>query len=216
MARNAERDEREMEKRKNNMLAAGLRLFSTYGIEAVSLQRIADEAQVGIATLYNYYTNKVNLCVAISSWMWKNVWLDSLKIAGQEELKAMTAYGIIEFYIDDIIRIYQNKPEILRFSSEYKTFVCRESKNPADVQEHMDALSPVNEMFKLAFAKGKVDKTIRTDIAPEKFFTTVALTMLGMAERYAQGLVWGMSEDKDYTNELIHLKEMLLSWAKGE
>ena len=38
--------------------------------------------------------------------------------------------------------------------------------------------------------------------------------MLGMAERYAQGLVWANNRTGDYWKELSHLKEMLLAWVR--
>ena len=66
MARNIARDEREAERRKKQLLEAGLDLFSRHGIEAISLQMVADTAEVGVATLYKYYQNKLNLVIAIS------------------------------------------------------------------------------------------------------------------------------------------------------
>ena len=39
--------------------------------------------------------------------------------------------------------------------------------------------------------------------------------MLGMAERYAQGLVWANNRTGDYGKELSHVKDMLLAWARG-
>ena len=52
MPRNIERDEKEAMRRKEQLMEAGFRLFSQYGIENVSLQRVADAAEVGVATLY--------------------------------------------------------------------------------------------------------------------------------------------------------------------
>ena len=51
MPRNIERDEKEAMRRKEQLMEAGFRLFSQYGIENVSLQRVADAAEVGVATL---------------------------------------------------------------------------------------------------------------------------------------------------------------------
>lgn len=47
-------------------------------------------------------------------------------------------------------------------------------------------------------------------------FITSSITMLSMAERYAQGLVWLNDPKDDHTQELLHLKEMLLLWCQGE
>ena len=71
MPRNVEKDVKEELIRRKNLLEAGLKLCSERRIESVGLQEIADEASVGIATLYNYYGNKVNLVNAISAYMWK-------------------------------------------------------------------------------------------------------------------------------------------------
>ena len=66
MPRNAERDEREAARRKEQLMKAGFELFSQHGIENVSLQKVADTADVGVATMYKYYQTKVKLVVAIS------------------------------------------------------------------------------------------------------------------------------------------------------
>ena len=60
MARNIARDEQEAERRRKQLLEAGFDLFSRHGIEAISLQMVADTAEVGVATLYKYYQNKLN------------------------------------------------------------------------------------------------------------------------------------------------------------
>ena len=61
MPRNAERDEREAARRKEQLMKAGFKLFSENGIENVSLQKVADAADVGVATMYKYYQTKVKL-----------------------------------------------------------------------------------------------------------------------------------------------------------
>lgn len=215
MARNIERDEREMIRRKESIIKAGLKLFAEYGIENVSLQRVADEAGVGVATVYNYFSSKVNLCIAISSWMWKRVVEETNVRVGKDKFENANAYEFVELYLEDIILIYTLHPEVLKFSSDYKTFICRESQMPSNVSEHLNVLKPINDLFHIAYEKAKVDNSIRTDIPENEMFTTVALTMLGMAERYTQGLVWAMSEDNDYTKELYNIKDMTLMWLKG-
>ena len=79
MPRNIERDEKEAMRRKEQLMEAGFRLFSQYGIENVSLQRVADAAEVGVATLYNYYQTKVKLVIAISGKIWGDLWKERKK-----------------------------------------------------------------------------------------------------------------------------------------
>lgn len=216
MPRNIEKDAREEMLRRKNMLEAGLRLCSENGIESVKLQEVADEAGVGIATLYNYYGNKVNLVNAISAYMWKNVWDENIKAIGADVLDSYNAYQRVEAYFDLMIYLYKEHPEILKFSSYYKTYMNQENVEKAEKNEHLDVVAPIATIFHDLYEKAQTDKSIRTDIDEQTMFTTIALTMLGMAERYAQGLVWASNDENDYTKELIILKDMMLKWLKGE
>ena len=216
MARNVQRDELEMERRKNQLMDAGFDLFSQYGIESVSLMKVAEVAGVGAATLYNYYQNKVNLVTAISARKWSQVWENYRETKKEEDTKDKSAYRMMEEYAEAIIGIYREHPEILRFSSDYKTFISREHVGMDQVGAQFDALQPVSDLFHVCYEKAQIDGTIRTDIPEHELFTTVALTMLGMAERYAQGLVWANRADNEYTRELTNLKDMLLLWLSNK
>lgn len=216
MPRNIEKDAKEEALRRKQLLETGLRLFSKYGIENVNLQKIADEAGVGIATLYNYYHNKVNLVNAISANMWKNVWEEDIARVGAEALETYNAYQRIEGYFDLMIYLYKEHPEILRFSSYYKTYMNRENVEKAETNEHLEVVDPIAVIFHNLYEKAQIDKSIRTDIDEHTMFTTLALTMLGMAERYAQGLVWASNDENDYTKELEILKDMMLRWLRNE
>lgn len=215
MARNVEKDIREAARRRKQFLEAGLKLFSERGIENVSLQEIADEAHIGIATLYNYYQNKVTLVNAVSAYMWKNIWDENVKKYGEEVLESYNAYQRIEEYLDLMIYLYKEHPEYLRFSGYYKTYINMENMAKAENNEHLDTIAPISDIFHNLYEKAKIDKSIRTDIDEREMFTTIAITMLGMAERYAMGIVWAANDENDYTKELVILKEMLLSWVKS-
>ena len=76
---------------------------------------------MGVATLYNYYQTKAKLVIAISGKIWGDLWKEILEEKGSEIFESFTAYQYIEFYTDQIIRIYRERPEILRFSNNYKT-----------------------------------------------------------------------------------------------
>lgn len=214
MPRNIEKDAREELLRRKNLLEAGLKLCSENGIESIKLQEIADEAGVGIATLYNYYGNKVNLINAISANMWKNVWEENITTIGADVLDSYNAYQRVEAYFDLMIYLYKEHPEILRFSSYYKTYMNQENVDKAEENDHLDVVAPIAAIFHDLYEKAQTDKSIRTDIDEQTMFTTLALTMLGMAERYAQGLVWASNDENDYTKELILLKEMMLKWLR--
>lgn len=178
MPRNIERDKREADRRKNQLIEAGFRLFSQNGIETVSLQKVADAANVSPATMYKYFLTKEKLLIAISAKVWDEVWQEALGDPGTNHFEHFTAYQGIEFYADRMIALYKNRPEVLRFSGEYKTYMNRRGNmEDKQLREHLDVLKPMQLLFHGMYERAKVDGSIRTDIPEEEMFITSSITM---------------------------------------
>lgn len=64
------------------------------------------------------------------------------------------------------------------------------------------------------YEKAKEDKTLRTDIPKEEFLRATVHTMMSACTYYAGGFIWGSEENKDYTPELLILREMILEYVK--
>ncbi|MCI5566229.1 MAG: TetR/AcrR family transcriptional regulator [Clostridiales bacterium] len=216
MPRNTEKDMIEESRRRERILAAGLQLFSTHGIENVAMNTVAKAADVGPTTLFKYYQTKERLVIAISAAAWSKVWRESVAQIGAEDFSRLSAFEMIRRYTDCIIAIYQHQPALLRFSGDYKTFICRQQAQPEELQEHLEPLRAIQAMFHTAFMRAQVDHSIRTDIPEDVLFTAVAIGMLATAERYAQGIVWAGGERPEHLRELRATQEMILLWCAAK
>lgn len=56
-------ERRDASDNRQRIVKAAQKLFDKYGVEQVSMNQIASEAQVGSATLYRRYNNKSDLCL---------------------------------------------------------------------------------------------------------------------------------------------------------
>ncbi|PKR84125.1 TetR/AcrR family transcriptional regulator [Heyndrickxia camelliae] len=57
--------QRRTEKKKESIRAAAIELFSTYGVEKVSIGEIAKKANVSPVSIYNYFGNKEELTLSV-------------------------------------------------------------------------------------------------------------------------------------------------------
>lgn len=187
MTRNPERDKLEADRRKAQLIEAGFELFALHGIESVSLSAVAERADVAASTMYKYFQNKASLAVAISGRIWSDVWATSRDQQGVGTLAQMNPYQLFEVYANTIIDLYLERPQVLRYSANYKTYIRRENVPEGMLGEHLDPLRPIAELFLGSCKTAATSTPVRTDVSPEKMFSFLALTMLTMAERYAQG-----------------------------
>lgn len=166
--------------------------------------------------MYKYFQNKASLAVAISARIWSDVWTTSREQQGADTLAQMDPYQLFEVYASTIIGLYLERPQILRYSANYKTYIRRENVPEGMLGDHLDPLRPITELFLGSCKVAATGAPVRTDVSPEKMFSFLALTMLTMAERYAQGLVWTEVPEGAHADDLMQLKNLLLTWMKGE
>lgn len=51
--------------RKSRIQTAAIELFGTYGFNATTMEKVADKAELGVGTLYNYYSSKGDILLSI-------------------------------------------------------------------------------------------------------------------------------------------------------
>lgn len=208
--RNKEKDEFEMYERRNAILKEGFRLFEANGIETTGMQEIADACNLGIATLYRYYKNKLDLVLDIGARQWEDYAVYAKRHREECNADQMTAAQELEFYLDFYIDLYQNHKDLLRFNSNFNSFIQHEGATKKQLAPYLKAISSLGSFFHSIYSKGQKDGTVRTDMPEDKMFASTAHIMLAVAVRYAQGLIYSADNETDRTEEFNLLKKMIL------
>lgn len=201
--------------RKRRILDTAFRLFVEKKIEAVSMGDIAAAAGTGRATLFRYYSNKMELVIAVCAARWK-AYLDELDatrpISSLEEIPAIVRFT---FTLDSYIDMYRNHKDLLQYNDNFNHYVTREGGNREQLEAFHASLDSANTRFHLMYEKAKEDKTFRTDIPEEQFFRVTLHSMMAICAHYAGGFIWGAENNKDYTPELLMQKEMILNYIRN-
>ena len=208
--RNREKDAEMMNERRVMFLEAGFRLFSSRNIDTVSLQEVADESGLGVATLYRYFVNKPRLVVAVATWKWEEYLKESREHRQDTGFEGMKAAEIFEFFLESFLELYRNHRDMLRFNQFFNVYVQAENIDPEVMKPYRDIIDDLKEGFHTIYTKGKQDGTIRTDETEEQMFSTTLHLMLAAVTRYAVGLVYAPEDAFDDETELKIMKEILL------
>ena len=199
-----------MEKQQYIMEVA-FHLFAERGIEAVSMQEIAQASRMGRATLFRYYNTKLDLAVAIGTEKWMEFirrYRASITDIQREE---MTAARRLRFYMDSFIDLYCNHKELLCFNYYFNSYLRNNPGTAEQRQNYMRMIENLGRIFHQIYERGRKDKTLRTDLSEENMFSCTFHIMLAAAARYAVGLVYIAEGTANPEKELTMLKEILLS-----
>lgn len=207
--RNAKKDEIEMAEKRRRLLESGFRLFSERSIEAVTMQDIAKDSGIGIATLYRYFNTKLALVITIGAKKWTEIFEEIRQRYRALDGQRMTAAEEFAFYLDCYIYLYTHRRALLCFNQNFNNFVLHEKATPEQMKPYNDSIRLFAERFHVLYSKALQDGTLRTDLPERKMFAVTMHLMLAAVVRFAQGLVYLPDEEQNMTEELLLLRDMM-------
>lgn len=136
-------ERRDAAENRQRILDTAFRLFEQFGVEQVSMNQIATEAQVGPGTLYRRYRNKGELCLDL---MKDNVVLcfediDAYLEENRTEPASKRFRGILSIFI----RFRENKAQLLKGVEEF------ESTNRSSSKTHSPLYDELHQLFVALF-----------------------------------------------------------------
>ena len=160
--------------------------------------------------------NKTELAIAVCASKWK-AYLDKLDEARPiSSIHDIPAIGRFIFTLDSYIGMYQNHKDLLQYNDNFNNYITHQTVRQEELANFHASLNSVNTRLHMMYAKAKEDKTFRTDIPEEQFMRVTVHTMMAACTHYAGGFIWGATDNKDYTGDLLLLKEMILNYARND
>ena len=155
------RKQREREQRRNEIINAAEKFFFERGYDDVTMDEIADEAEVNKALLYYYFKNKEALFFAVD--------LRGVRILHELYVKCanldVNGYTKIKSMIQSLFEFSKDYPNYFRIYRYAGTERFQMSDNE-DAKEIVDLTTGIWRLMVEAILQGMNDGTIRKDVDP--------------------------------------------------
>ena len=208
MGRNPEMDAIRMAKTNQRILAGAYRAFAERTIEGNTMNDVAKEAGLGVASVYRYYPTKPDLVLGVSTWAWEKFYKEYVDRVSGKEIENRTGAEDFENYLDSFLYLYREHSDMLRFNQNFNLYM-RSGEISADrMNPYTEMIRAQARRFSITYQKGKEDGTLRTDMPEEEMFSATMHLMLAVVTRYAVGLAY--MEGTDIEKELNLQKRMLM------
>ena len=197
--------------KERHILETAFLLFAENGIESVTMPEVAGACGIGRATLYRYFSTKLELVIAVGTWKWDEYIAYHDSLATREAHARMTGAEYLRFYLDSFLDLYRNHRDILRFNYNFNNYLRYEAGSAEQRQPYLRIVDILSERFHDLYERGKRDGTLRMDISATSLFSSTFHIMLAVVTRYAVGLVYVPEEITEPESELVMLEKLLLS-----
>lgn len=194
--------ERKKRLRLQRIIDVSHKLFVKKGFQNTTIQDIADEAGIGLGTIYLYAKGKEDLLVLVF----------------REHLLQMTesAFDIIdpsESVIDQLMTFFSVHIDYHKEDSLLSRTVLKELSFPANPQRRDD----IELIFNTAYDKlaQLLKRGIKDNkLSPSLYVGTAASSIFGLYYHLLQGFLCGFFSEKEFKKNLRHALDLLLSSAK--
>lgn len=196
------------------MIQAAKSLFADYGFEKTTMQRIADESDVGVATLFRYFPKKEDLIVEVVK--------DAIKrqIPYFEEVLKSNKKGIEK--IDEALTGYieyisEENIDSTKLLEAFELYIAFNDVEHSLVEEIIKEYGKFQQIIKAIVREGKMDGSIQLSINNELIASTI-LNMFGTAvKKYS---LYNFLPDQiipiPNKEELTRVKDVLISYLQQQ
>lgn len=108
--------------RKNHILECAYNLFSN-GIESITMNDIAKNAEIGVASLYRYFTTKDSLAIECARYLWTKEQSRLSPEFANENYNSLNGYEQIEVLLSLFPKFFTTEQQFFRFIYYFDAFI---------------------------------------------------------------------------------------------
>ena len=196
-------------------VSTAAQMYLAAGISEARMTDIAEQAQIGVASLYRYFGTKQLFTVKVAAHIWKMTLKELEPIYTGDRFDAMTGLEQVKTLMDIFHVFLEEHKPFLRFLSEFDMFVIREHLEQEHLEEYETCTLNILPVMIRAMEKGMADGTIKPGVDPALFYHTVTDCLLSMCQRFA----WGNmphAEDPDRNRQSLRMAiDTFLSYIRA-
>lgn len=193
----AEKHKMEMESLKasriQHIIACSYNLFAEQGFDVVTMNEIAKVSEIGVASLYRYFSTKEDLAIecAIYAWNVQNEFFRSYYES--EEYKTLSGYEQLKALLNVFPLAYAKNEQFFRFVYYFDAFIHRQNVSKERLMHYEQGISTVSSLVIAALEKGESDGSItyaglshqNARIKRNEVYFTITHSLFSMVQKMA-------------------------------
>lgn len=212
-----ERDEQK-NARIDRILAAAFKLFSSAGIEPVAMTDIAKKAEIGVASLYRYFSTKDEIAIRTAIWAWEEQISEIYPSINNDEYTNGNGLFRLSIIFSLFKKLYMSQPEFLRFIYFFDSYAVNSGIKQERMIEYENVIGKVQMIVADAIKLGLKDNSINKKYIDktEDLYFTLMHSFFSTAQKLtlSENLL-AMNEKSKGSDQLDLLSELLLKGVKA-
>lgn len=212
--RYAENEARRKTLQKQFIVTAAAELFLENGVENVSMVQIAEKGDVGVATLYRYFSTKTNLLLDVGAMLWEDLLRLFDGIFATDGYRDKPGIDQIGELLSFFLMLYREHSGFVRFVQELDAYLLREKPEAEKLREYEQSIMNIYPLFAAAYEKACAEGTAKPGLDAKLLYSAVSHALTSTSQKFLAGDVLPGDAACDKYAELQMLTDVILSYIK--
>ncbi len=206
----------QVNERKEKVINAAFQCFCNKGIEATSINEIAKEAQIGVASVYRYFENKETIVLQCGKQFWQMAKDNLLALSESEQMRDKTALEKVRVFLDYAIEIYLKHRQYFCYLHDMDNFIISHRVEDTGMLEYEENISAIAQVCIATVEEGKQDGSITYDAQAEEIYRTVNSILIGVMEKMSLGAVIQGDALVEHKRQLQIIADFIIEGLKSK
>jgi len=201
----------------NRIFESAYTLFSEKGIDTIAMTDIAKTAEIGVASLYRYFSTKDEIAIRTAIWAWELQKEEMLPALNTENYKSLTGIEQLKKIFLMFIELYKNQPKFLRFIYFFDSYAVRNGISTERLNDYERMIESIKSYVEEAINKGLEDKTVNSkyENSKEILYFSVMHSLFSTSQKLTlSGEMLNMDSKVNGVEELENLANILIEGLK--
>ena len=156
----AETRQEKKDERIQSIIECSFGLFSENGIENISMNDIAKESKIGVASLYRYFQTKEELAIEVAIYAWKLEHTVFNEVFSTESYNLLSGFSQLKELLEVFGDALVSQRSFFSFVYYFDSFIKKEKVSRERLAEYEQTITETNEIVVRALEKGLKDGSI--------------------------------------------------------
>lgn len=204
------------EEKIDEAIAEAKALFLSQGVEKVTMNDIAQRANIGVASLYRYpaTATKTKILIAAGTSIWKDLFEEYGEFFESNAYRSSSGYERIKRMLSIYIDLYQNHRDFISFLTQFDAYCLVNEVSMENLAEYEKSVLGFYQYYEEACKRGVEDGTVRNDFPIRETYFAVNHSMMSLVKKLSQGAILSGDVDLQMT-ELNLLIDIFLCYVKN-
>ena len=199
--------------RMNVAVEAAAKLLLERDVNELKMNDIAEECEIGVASLYRYFGTKSELVIKAGCLLWRSVKSLFDGVFESEYYTDKTGIEKLRELMKVIKVLYISHKDFLRFLDSFDRYILNEPVSAESLEGYRASIMDFYPLFEDAYRCGTEDGTLRTDIDFETMYLAVTHSLMQLSEKFARGGIF-KGEEELAERELDLMIDMAIEYIR--